>query len=592
MHHIKFSYAPLLLFIVFLSCQTQKNTSEEPPNIVIILADDQGWGDLSFNGNPLVSTPNIDKLATQGITLDHFYVNAVCSPTRAELLTGRYHVRGGVYSTSEGGERLDLEENTIAQAFQSAGYTTGAFGKWHSGMQHPYHPNARGFDEFYGYCSGHWGSYFDAMLEHNGKIIKSKGYLTDVLTSKTIDFINENNNQPFLAYLPLNTPHTPMQVPDKWFNKFKDANLPQHRYSKEENIEKTKAAYAMAENIDWNVGRIMQTLDSLGIAENTIIIYFSDNGPNGNRWNNNMKGQKGHTDEGGLRSPFVMKWGDKISGGRKINSITHVIDLYPTLAELSGIKPTNKLPFDGESIAPFLLNEKDQIKERILYSYWKGKLSLRNQQFLLDKDNQLFNMESDPGQKNNVAADFPKIHQHLTAAKTKWEKEVLTELPNEDKRTFPIAHPDFPITQLPARDAKTEGGIVRSNRWPNCSFYTNWTNDKDRIYWQGEALSTGKYQPVIYYTCPKQNIGVQINLSNKNNTLTSGKVEKAFDPPLRGMEHDRIERGESYVKDWMTLTLNPISLSKGPIELSLSASDIQGDGAIDFRLMTLERVEQ
>jgi len=200
------------------------------------------------------------------------------------LLTGRYHVRGGVYSTSQGGERLDLDESTIAEAFQKAGYRTGAFGKWHNGMQHPYHPNARGFDEFYGYCSGHWGSYFDAMLEHNGSIVQSKGYLTDVLTSRMIDFISNSSNEPFFAYLPLNTPHSPMQVPDKWFNKFKSITLPQHRYSEQENANKTKAAYAMAENIDWNLGRVIHALDSLKQLENTIIIYFSDNGPNGNRW--------------------------------------------------------------------------------------------------------------------------------------------------------------------------------------------------------------------------------------------------------------------------------------------------------------------
>ena len=465
---------PLFFLVVITSCQDQQPATAKKPNIVIILADDQGWGDLSLNGNPLVHSPNIDKLATNGVVLDHFYVNSVCSPTRAEMLTGRYHVRGGVYSTSQGGERLDLEENTIAEAFKTAGYKTGAFGKWHNGMQAPYHPNARGFEEFYGYCSGHWGSYFDAMIENNGSIIQSKGYLTDVLTSRAIDFIADNADKPFLAYLPLNTPHSPMQVPDKWFEKFKNVSLPKHRYSEKENVEKTKAAYAMAENIDWNVGRVVQTLDSLGIADNTIVIYFSDNGPNGSRWNNNMKGQKGDTDEGGVRSPFVIKWGNKINGGRKIETIAHAIDLYPTLTALAEITPTNKLSFDGTNLAPLLLDENQKIEDRILYSYWRGSLSLRNQQFRLDKDNQLFEMEKDPSQEQNVADDFPTAHKELIAAKTKWETEVLSELPEVDERSFPIAHPDFSITQLPARDAKIEGSIIRSNRWPNCSFYTNW----------------------------------------------------------------------------------------------------------------------
>ncbi len=590
MNRIKISCYFFFLLLFISSCQEKKSAHTTKPNVVIILADDQGWGDLSMNGNPIVNTPNIDKLADEGAVLDNFYVNSVCSPTRAEMLTGRYHVRGGVYSTSEGGERLDLEENTIAEAFQTAGYNTAAFGKWHNGMQPPYHPNARGFDEFYGYCSGHWGSYFDAMLEHNGEIIQSKGYLTDALTNNAIEFIEENAYKPFLAYLPLNTPHSPMQVSDRWFEKFKNVSLPKHRYSDKENIEKTKAAYAMAENIDWNVGRVMTTLDSLGIADNTIVIYFSDNGPNGYRWNNNMKGQKGHTDEGGVRSPFVIKWGDKINGGRKIENIAHAIDLYPTLTALADIAPTNDLHFDGINLANLFLEEKQQAKDRILYSFWKGNLSLRNQRYRLDNDNRLFDMQNDPSQELDVAKDFPTIHQELVIAKSKWEKEVLSELPEVDHRSFPIAHPDYPLTQLPARDAKIKGGILRSNRWPNCSFYTNWKNESDRIYWKGEVLSSGKFQAVIYYTCAQENTGVNISISSGKKILASKIVSDSFDPPLRGMEHDRIVRGESYVKEWKQLIFDPILLTEGSIELSLAASAIQGGEAIDFRLMTLERL--
>lgn len=587
----------LLFLAIFLSAcnepinKTENHSTENHPNIVIILADDQGWGDLSLNGNPLVKTSNIDNLASQGVVLNNFYVNSVCSPTRAEFLTGRYHVRGGVYSTSEGGERLDLDENTIAEAFQRSGYETAAFGKWHSGTQPPYHPIARGFNEFYGYCSGHWGSYFDALLENNGNLVNSEGYLTDVITSKTIDFIVENKTKPFFAYLPLNTPHSPMQVPDKWMQKFKDVTLPKHRYSDKENIEKTKSAYAMAENIDWNVGRIIETLDSLHIADNTIIIYFSDNGPNGNRWNNNMRGQKGSTDEGGVRSPFIIKWGNKISGGKNINNIAHAIDLYPTLAALAGVKPANASPFDGINLSELLLGDKKELDDRILFSYWQEKLSLRNQQFRLDNDGQLFDMENDLSQENDVSESHPSILNQLMNEKRKWEMEVLSELPEIDDRRIPIAHPEYDITHLPARDAKATGGIIRSNRWPNCSFYTNWKNETDKINWECEALSTGMYKPVIFYTCKEVNVGVTINLSDKEKLLTSAIVKESFDPPLRGMEHDRIPRGESYVKDWRMLDLPPVQLTEGKVELSLSASNMQGPEVIDFRLMTLTRME-
>ena len=173
------------------------------PNVIVFLSDDQGWGDISLSGNKNLSTPHIDSLARDGAQFDHFFVCPVCSPTRAEFLTGRYHVRGGVYSTSAGGERLDLDELTISDTFKAGGYSTGAFGKWHNGMQFPYHPNGRGFDEFYGFASGHWGNYFSPMLEHNGKIIQGEGYCIDDFTNKAISFIEKSidEKKPFFTYL-------------------------------------------------------------------------------------------------------------------------------------------------------------------------------------------------------------------------------------------------------------------------------------------------------------------------------------------------------------------------------------------------------
>ena len=296
------------------------------PNVVVILTDDQGWGDLSCSGNKNLRTPNIDSLAVQGAMMDRFYVCPVCSPTRAEFLTGRYHPRGGVYSTSAGGERLDLDERTIGDTFKAAGYATGAFGKWHNGMQWPYHPNARGFDEYYGFCSGHWGHYFSPELDHNRVLVKGKGFIIDDLTDHAIEFIEKNKSRPFFAYLPFNTPHSPMQVPDKFFEKFDKTELKmRHREPDKENLDHTRAALAMCENIDWNVGRVLKKLDEIGAANDTIVIYFSDNGPNGWRWNGGMKGKKGSTDEGGVRSPCMIRWPDKIKAGSVISQIAGAI---------------------------------------------------------------------------------------------------------------------------------------------------------------------------------------------------------------------------------------------------------------------------
>ncbi len=199
------------LSVVFSWLMTSQHAYAQKPNVLVILTDHQGWGDLSLNGNTNLNTPNIDQLAAEGASFDRFYVCPVCSPTRAEFLTGRYHPRGGVYSTSAGGERLDLDEVTIGDTFKAAGYRTAASGKWHNGMQYPYHPNGRGFDEFYGFCSGHWGNYWNPMLERNGEIVKGNGFIIDDLTDHAINFIKQDGDEPFFAYLPYNTPHSPMQ---------------------------------------------------------------------------------------------------------------------------------------------------------------------------------------------------------------------------------------------------------------------------------------------------------------------------------------------------------------------------------------------
>jgi arylsulfatase A-like enzyme len=197
------------------------SVAQTKPNIVFILTDDQGWGDLSIHGNTNVRTPNIDKLAREGARFARFYVAPLCAPTRAGLLTGRYHYRGGVYGVSNSKEYLNTDEVTFADLFKKAGYATGCFGKWHNGSQYPYHPNGRGFDEFYGFLSGHYANYFNTMLDHNGEAVRSTGFITDDLTEKAIGFIEKNKEKPFVCYIPYNAPHSPFQVPDEYYDRVK-----------------------------------------------------------------------------------------------------------------------------------------------------------------------------------------------------------------------------------------------------------------------------------------------------------------------------------------------------------------------------------
>ena len=343
----------VLLLPIAIACSSAGGPAERssgPPNVVVVLADDQGWGDLSLHGNTNLATPNIDSLARDGAMFEHFYVSSVCAPTRAEFLTGRYFARGGVRGVSTGQERLNIDEHTIAQSFRRAGYATGAFGKWHNGTQHPYHPNARGFEEFYGFTEGHWGHYFDYEMDHNGQLVEGEGFVIDDVTNRALAFIDENRERPFFAYLPYNTPHSPMQVPDEYWDRFESKDLAmRHRNPESEDVPKTRAALAMVENIDWNVGRVLAKLEEAGLASNTIVLYFSDNGPNSWRWNGGMKGRKGSLDEGGLRSPLVLRWSGHVPAGTVVGEIAGAIDLLPTLADLTGIEVGASKPLDGRS---------------------------------------------------------------------------------------------------------------------------------------------------------------------------------------------------------------------------------------------------
>jgi len=558
-----------------------------PPNFVVILADDQGWGDLSVHGNTNLSTPNIDSLARDGALFDRFYVCAVCAPTRAEYMTGRYHARGGVRGVSTGEERLNIGERTIAEVFRAAGYATGIFGKWHNGTQPPYHPNFRGFQEFYGFTSGHWGQYFTPELDHNGKMIRGKGYIIDDLTDRAIGFIGRNRSKPFFCYIPFNSPHSPMQVPDRFYDKFKNATLPLRATDpKLEEIDHTRAALAMCENIDWNVGRVLAKLKEWNLAEDTVVIYFSDNGPNGWRWNGGMKGRKATVDEGGVRAPFLIRWPGHIKAGQKVKQIAGAIDILPTLTDLAGVKWTAPKPLDGVSLKPLLEGDAPIWPDRMIFSQQRNRFSVRTQQFRLDADGKLFDMVADPNQKNDIATGKPEVANRLREAVKRFSAE-MKPFTGPDDRPYPVGFAK--TTWLPARDGVAHGGVERSGRAPNCSFFTKWTKKEDSITWAVDVLKPGAYTAELYYTCPAADIGSILELGF-NRSVVTGKINAAHDPPLKGKSEDRFDRGgESFVKDFRPLRLGAISLDKGRGAMTLRATDIPGKQVADVRYLILTR---
>ncbi|WP_422079364.1 arylsulfatase [Ulvibacterium sp.] len=586
---------PMLIVVLAIGCKTDVSKSSakvnpQKPNIVLIIADDQGWGDLSSNGNTNLSTPHIDALAKNGISFKNFFVQPVCSPTRAELLTGRYFPRLGVFDTSAGGERMNLGETTLAEILKNGGYATAAYGKWHNGMQPPYHPNSRGFDDYYGFTSGHWGNYFSPMLEHNGEITKGEGFLVDDLTNKGLEFITKHQDESFFLYLPYNTPHSPMQVPDSYWDRFENKDLHMTYHGEEtEDLNFTKAALAMVENIDYNVGRITKKLQEKGLEENTIIIYMTDNGPNGFRWNGGMRGKKGWVDEGGVRSPFFVQWKDSLPAGKEINEIASAIDILPTLANMVGLESKTERPLDGRDLTPLLWREKNGWQPRLVYNHWAGKTSVRSQKYRLDNENRLYDMENDHGQTTDISKRYQKVADSLIKAKNEWLAEVNPKLPKEeDHRPLTLGSPDHRFTQIPARDGIPHGNIERSNRFPNNTFFTHWISKRDSITWNVDVLTGGEFEVTLYYTCAAENAGSTIELSLGDRKIVT-KIMEAHDPPLTGMENDRTPRMESYVKDFKPMKLGTIALKKGQGNLTLKALEIPGNEAIDVRLLMFSK---
>ena len=586
-----FVHAALVGMIVSLS-SGRPIKADEPrasPNVVIFLADDQGWGDLSCHGNTNLTTPHIDSLAKEGTILENFYVCAVCAPTRAEFLTGRYHFRTGVSGVSEGAGRLNPDETTLADLLHAAGYATGVFGKWHNGTQSPYHPLDRGFDEFYGFTSGHWGHYFSPPLDHNRTRVKGKGYLTDDLTDHALAFIQEHHKNPFFLYVPFNTPHSPFYVDDNFYNKFAELEPEmRNRDPAKEDLPSTRAALAMCENIDWNVGRILKKLDEFQLREETIVVYFSDNGPNSFRWNGGMKGKKGTVDEGGLRSPFLIRWPGKVAAGASVTQVAGAIDLLPTLAALTNIPVDTAKPIDGRSFAGLLRQKPTDWPDRDLFSVWRNRITVRTARFRMDERGAFFDIQKDRGQHRDVAEQHPKVALRLRNAIASHRKEASESFAANADRPFTVGYAE--TTTLPARDGVPHGTIQRSSKAPNNSFFTNWTRQDDSITWDIEVGTEGNYRATVFYTCPERNVGCTIQL-RCGDAVVETTISEAFDPPLWDKSKERVAESHYHVKDFRPLNLGVLSLKAGREILVLKAPKLIADRGIDVYSIVLDRVE-
>ncbi|MCH8960383.1 MAG: arylsulfatase [Bacteroidetes bacterium] len=581
------------LIPLILSARPPERGAHTPPNIVLIMTDDQGWGDVRSHGNPEIDTPAMDQLAQEGVRFERFFVSPVCAPTRASLLTGRYFLRTGTHGVTRGYETMRSEEVTLAEAFRQAGYATGIFGKWHNGAHYPHDPNGQGFDEFLGFSAGHWNNYFDTHLVHNGRRVETEGYIADVLTDAAMTFIEQHKDNPFFVYLPYNTPHSPFQVPDRYFDKYKQRGFD----------DKNATVYGMVENIDDNLGRILDQLDALGLSDDTIVLFLTDNGPNGrDRYNGDMRGAKASVHEGGVRVPLFIRWPGHLDAGRVVRQIAAHIDLFPTLIDLTGVPMPETLPLDGVSLAPLLKGEARDWPDRMLFTHWRldagsqiapgAVRTTRWRAVVTEEGWQLYDMLNDPGQHTDVAAAYPAVTKQLAALYAAWFAEV-TEAGFDPILTH-LGHPERPEVVLPGHEAFLHpapgDGIsyVGRNGWAN-DWVTNWTSLDAYPAWPVEVVQPGRYEVTLMVACAEEDLGARFQVEIGGQQL-EGVVTIAHDPPYT-FSPDRVLRGEVYEKQWMPLTLGAVDLEPGPTQLAVKALDMPGNRMMDLKAVRVRRVD-
>lgn len=568
--------------------------SGRKPNVLLILADDQGYGDLSCHGNTEIETPNLDRLASESIEFARFYVCPVCAPTRASLLTGRYNLKTGVHGVTAGKETMAADETTIGEAFNAAGYHTALIGKWHLGEAYPHVPHAQGFQTFVGMRNGHWLEYYDSEIEKNGKPYIAKGYIADVLTNEVIQHLRSHRDEPQFIYLAYNTPHTPYQVPYRYWRKFteKGMDVP------------LAAIYGMVENIDDNVGRLLNELDSLGLAEDTIVIYMSDNGPNGQRYNAGLRGIKGSEYEGGVRSPFFIRWPGKFKAGREIDRIAAHIDLYPTLAALCGVERPKGLPIDGVSLQPLLGPAPEQQLQSAVVS-WPGRDlfthrervgregtmypgTIRTQRYNLVNGKELFDIENDPGETKDIAAGHPAVVKELRERYEAWFKENIAARGLQD---FPLAvgYPEENPAHLPATRATFTGKLRYNGKFGySHDWITDWHDSADQISWQIDVVNAGTYRVVLQYSCPTDSVGAELEIRAGSSACSANVVAPTEMEPLPDRNLVLLER--NVLMPWARLTVGELALPKGPVQLNLSCVSKTGQKIADVKALWVERV--
>jgi len=499
----------LNLLVAVLAFTLSACTSPKPkshPNVIIIMTDDQGYGDLGITGNPHVKTTVIDAFARKSIRFNNFYVSPVCAPTRSSLMTGRYSLRTGIRDTYNGGATMASNEVTIAEMLKQANYKTGVFGKWHLGDNYPSRPNDQGFDESVIHLAGGMGqvgdfttyfqkdsSYFNPVLWHNGQQESYEGYCSDIFTNEALDFIESNSAAPFFCYLAFNAPHTPLQVPDKYYQMYKDID-PASGFENddrpfvemsEKNKEDARKVYAMVTNIDDNVGKLLKKLDELNIADNTLVIFMTDNGPQQTRYVAGMRGRKGSVFRGGVRVPFYMRYPELFEGNKDIETTSAHIDILPTIAQLCNVEMPQDRIIDGKNLVPLINGEQVDWEDRPLFFYWTRRFPELYNNIALQKGNykivghtdynagiesfEVFDIKKDPYEQNNLVTINKEKALELKAELDALYKELIRSENLINPSPILVGNPHENPIILNRNDADGERGI-----WAQEEIYGKW----------------------------------------------------------------------------------------------------------------------
>ena len=573
-----------LVALIILVALPPSASAARRPNVVVILTDDQGFAELGVTGNPIIRTPEIDRLAAQSASLVNFQVMPVCSPTRAGFLTGRYSYRTGVTDTWMGRSLIDPDETTLAEMLRASGYQTGIFGKWHLGDNYPRRAMDQGFQESLVLNGGglaqpgdppaavdERGAYFNATLSHNGKWVKTKGYISDVITDGALQFIEKHRKEAFFLCLSFNAPHSPHQVPDKYLehyppNVFSPANFPVAGNPTPTNNKPEVLAkvYGMVENIDENVGRLLAKLTALKLADDTIVVLFSDNGAQRhNGFNGGLRGWKGTPYEGGIHQFCFIRWPARLKAGLKVHRLASHIDLAPTVLDLCDVPKARRVKFDGRSLARLLRNEEVDWPDRTLVAQWhRGDVPERYRSFAIRSQDwklvqplgretwdgqtefQLFNLAHDPFETRDVAGEHPQRLAELKAAYDRWFDDVS-------------AGRDFTHPQRIVAGAKQENPVLLTRqdwRGPRA----NWTPEGIG-YWDLNIVTRGRYDIRVRYDANNRDRMLTLKCSQMSaqQLVKAGTEEYLFENvrlsvgPARleaMLQEGTIKRGVKYVE--------------------------------------------